>query len=183
MAKIENIHCTICTQPISSSWQNALPPALATLEQRGVRRYQMLIDVTGSVEGIYAFIYWKSVDLVEWPMPYSQTEGWTLCPSDKARQWSCLVLTWHTQYWNSSLKQSKHFSKHLKNAQNICNVWPRLGTLCAELSLICKVTLGATTAKLSFTFWYICTTFTSNVTVLPTIFVTLKALSAKFVYI
>ena len=36
MAKIENIHCTICTQPISSSWQNALPPAFAPLEQRGV---------------------------------------------------------------------------------------------------------------------------------------------------
>ena len=35
MAKIENIHCTICTQPISSSWQNALPPAFATLEERG----------------------------------------------------------------------------------------------------------------------------------------------------
>ena len=39
MAKIENIHCTICTQPISSSWQNALPPAFATLEQRGVWCY------------------------------------------------------------------------------------------------------------------------------------------------
>ena len=37
MAKIENIHCTICTQPISSSWQNALPPAFASLEQRGLR--------------------------------------------------------------------------------------------------------------------------------------------------
>ena len=36
MAKIENIHCTICTQPISSSWQNGLPPAFAPLEQRGV---------------------------------------------------------------------------------------------------------------------------------------------------
>ena len=35
MAEIENIHCPICTQPIPSSWQNALPPALATLEQRG----------------------------------------------------------------------------------------------------------------------------------------------------
>ena len=35
MAKIENIHCTICTQPIFSSWQNALPPAFASLEQRG----------------------------------------------------------------------------------------------------------------------------------------------------
>ena len=33
MAEIENIHCPICTQPIPSSWQNALPPALATLEQ------------------------------------------------------------------------------------------------------------------------------------------------------
>ena len=34
-AEIENIHCPICTQPISSSWQNALPPAFAPLEQRG----------------------------------------------------------------------------------------------------------------------------------------------------
>ena len=37
MAKIENIHCTICIQPISSSWQNTLPPAFASLEQRGVK--------------------------------------------------------------------------------------------------------------------------------------------------
>ena len=36
MAEIENIHCPICTQPIPSSWQNGLPPALAKLEQRGV---------------------------------------------------------------------------------------------------------------------------------------------------
>ena len=36
MAKIENIHCTICIQPISSSWQNALPPAFASLEQPDV---------------------------------------------------------------------------------------------------------------------------------------------------
>ena len=35
MAEIENIHCPICTQPIPRSWQNALPPAFATLEQRG----------------------------------------------------------------------------------------------------------------------------------------------------
>ena len=35
MAEIENIHCPICTQPIPSSWQNALPPALATDERRG----------------------------------------------------------------------------------------------------------------------------------------------------
>ena len=37
MAEIENIHCPICTQPIPSSWQNGLPPALATSVQRGVR--------------------------------------------------------------------------------------------------------------------------------------------------
>ena len=37
MAEIENIHCPICTQPIPSSWQNGLPPALATDERRGVR--------------------------------------------------------------------------------------------------------------------------------------------------
>ena len=36
MAEIENIHCPICTQPIPSSWQNGLPPALATSVQRGV---------------------------------------------------------------------------------------------------------------------------------------------------
>ena len=36
MAEIENIHCPICTQPIPSSWQNALPPALAIDERRGV---------------------------------------------------------------------------------------------------------------------------------------------------
>ena len=35
MAEIENIHCPICTQPIPSSWQNGLPPALATSVQRG----------------------------------------------------------------------------------------------------------------------------------------------------
>ena len=47
MAKIENIHCTICTQPISSSWQNALPPAFAPLEQRGVggRRCAISLDL------------------------------------------------------------------------------------------------------------------------------------------
>ena len=38
MAEIENIHCPICTQPLPSSWQNALPPALATDEQRGEYR-------------------------------------------------------------------------------------------------------------------------------------------------
>ena len=38
MAEIENIHCPICTQPIPSSWQNGLPPALATSVQRGVHR-------------------------------------------------------------------------------------------------------------------------------------------------
>ena len=37
MAEIENIHCPICTQPIPSSWQNGLPPALATDERRGVQ--------------------------------------------------------------------------------------------------------------------------------------------------
>ena len=36
MAEIENIRCPICTQPIPSSWQNGLPPALATSVQRGV---------------------------------------------------------------------------------------------------------------------------------------------------
>ena len=36
MAEIENIHCPICTQPIPSSWQNGLPPALATDERQGV---------------------------------------------------------------------------------------------------------------------------------------------------
>ena len=35
MAEIEKIHCPICTQPISSSQQNGLPPALATSVQRG----------------------------------------------------------------------------------------------------------------------------------------------------
>ena len=35
MAEIEIIHCPICTQPIPSSWQNGLPPALATSVQRG----------------------------------------------------------------------------------------------------------------------------------------------------
>ena len=39
MAEIENIHCPICTQPIPSSWQNGLPPALATSVQRGVLQY------------------------------------------------------------------------------------------------------------------------------------------------
>ena len=35
MAAIENIHSPICTQPIPSSWQNGLHPALATSLQRG----------------------------------------------------------------------------------------------------------------------------------------------------
>ena len=36
MAKIENMHYTICLKLISSSAQVALPPAFAPLEQRGV---------------------------------------------------------------------------------------------------------------------------------------------------
>ena len=28
-----------------------------------MRRYQLAIDVTGSVEGVYAFIYWNEVDI------------------------------------------------------------------------------------------------------------------------
>ena len=39
MAEIENIHCPICTQPIPSSWQNGLPPALATDERRGATTF------------------------------------------------------------------------------------------------------------------------------------------------
>ena len=39
MAEIENIHCPICTQPIPSSWQNGLPPALATSVQRGAKSF------------------------------------------------------------------------------------------------------------------------------------------------
>ena len=42
MAEIENIHCPICTQPIPSSWQNGLPPALATNERRGARLLHLL---------------------------------------------------------------------------------------------------------------------------------------------
>ena len=41
MAEIENIHCPICTQPIPSSWQNGLPPALATSVQRGAERSKL----------------------------------------------------------------------------------------------------------------------------------------------
>ena len=37
MAKIKNMHYTICLKVISSSVQVALPPAFARLEQRGVR--------------------------------------------------------------------------------------------------------------------------------------------------
>ena len=37
MAKIENMHYTVCLQIISSSGQIALPPAFARLEQRGVK--------------------------------------------------------------------------------------------------------------------------------------------------
>ena len=36
MAKIENMHYTICLQLISSSGQIGLPPAFVSLEQRGV---------------------------------------------------------------------------------------------------------------------------------------------------
>ena len=52
MAEIENIHCPICTQPIPSSWQNGLPPALATDERRGVTDCCLvdLIDVTLTCE-------------------------------------------------------------------------------------------------------------------------------------
>ena len=45
MAEIENIHCPICTQPIPSSWQNALPPALATSVQRGAPYSFELLDL------------------------------------------------------------------------------------------------------------------------------------------
>ena len=38
MAKIENMHYTICLQLISSSGQIALPSAFARLEQRGVKK-------------------------------------------------------------------------------------------------------------------------------------------------
>ena len=37
MAKIKNMHYTICLKVISSSAQVALPPAFAPLEQRGGR--------------------------------------------------------------------------------------------------------------------------------------------------
>ena len=37
MAKIKNMHYTICLKVISSSAQVALPPAFARLEQRGVQ--------------------------------------------------------------------------------------------------------------------------------------------------
>ena len=36
-----------------------------------MRRWQLVIDDTGSVEGIYAFIYWRSGQVS--PMPYGQT--------------------------------------------------------------------------------------------------------------
>ena len=38
MAKIKNMHYTICLKVISSSAQVALPPAFAPLEQRGGKR-------------------------------------------------------------------------------------------------------------------------------------------------
>ena len=48
MAKIENIHCPICTQPISSSWQNALPPAFAPLEHRDLKGTSVVLVTLGS---------------------------------------------------------------------------------------------------------------------------------------
>ena len=54
MAEIENIHCPICTQPIPSSWQNGLPPASATLEQRGV------------VVCFFCTRHWQISDVKEW---------------------------------------------------------------------------------------------------------------------
>ena len=55
MAEIENIHCPICTQPIPSSWQNGLPPALATDERRGVWCVNLILH---SKNGIRKF--WHS---------------------------------------------------------------------------------------------------------------------------
>ena len=40
MAKIKNMHYTICLKVISSSAQVALPPAFARLEQRGLKSNQ-----------------------------------------------------------------------------------------------------------------------------------------------
>ena len=54
MAEIENIHCPICTQPILSSWQNALPPALATDERRGVTSNQNTEKMMMGGETFYA---------------------------------------------------------------------------------------------------------------------------------
>ena len=54
MAEIENIHCPICTQPIPSSRQNGLPPALATDERRG--GYALYIVVEGC-----KFSFWRKL--------------------------------------------------------------------------------------------------------------------------
>ena len=64
MAEIENIHCPICTQPIPSSWQNGLPPALATSMQRG-ELY------------VYNLHLWNIVKITK-----------TLCWTETKRRWS-----------------------------------------------------------------------------------------------
>ena len=55
MAKIENIHCSICTQPISSSWQNGLPQAFVPLEQRGVKQRSTSSNISEKEESNPAF--------------------------------------------------------------------------------------------------------------------------------
>ena len=64
MAEIENIHCPICTQPIPSSWQNGLPPAFATLEQRG--------DIRTAKKAAVKWIFWLVIALVQSTRPVKQ---------------------------------------------------------------------------------------------------------------
>ena len=66
MAEIENIHCPICTQPIPSSWQNALPPALATDERRGASascRVAQVPPIIGESVKVDAATFLASIDL------------------------------------------------------------------------------------------------------------------------
>ena len=57
MAKIDNMHNTICLQLISSSGQIALPPAFARLEQRGVAGYDAESHKVVTEDGYVLTIY------------------------------------------------------------------------------------------------------------------------------
>ena len=137
MAKIENIHCTICTQPISSSWQNALPPAFAPLQQRGVSVCQkvtdyLLLRLVCFDPGIWRCVnrrwvfHGEVVDVVD-ARTKKKPGGWCkLCQGCNMELSKVLTWIWQSSYMNLS----KLFSAFLAFAkQNQNEVWLRFQKL------------------------------------------------------